>query len=329
VQPESMSLSQPVIQSLQFRGYDPERLREVINGADLDHVILRPTACSANVDQWQSDVLSIARGFYDFPVFVRGQFARGQLCIGMSRGQVEPTWVNGAHLSQSSIQVYAEAAEMTYRAGPSAEWFAITVSRELLQNAALQHIGLELNLPVSGMRNYTIPPSCIDRLIGRIARAQQSIPQSEEDALWHHNQIMRLTVEALAAADPENAETIELRNNRRLEVIRRTDAEIRRLIKNGSRYSSRQLCRALGLSERNLQFHFKESLGMSPKAWFRHLAFNEVRSVLIREPQRPGIVAMIAMDHGFEHLGRFSRDYRKLFGESPSETARRDALRNP
>ncbi|MDF1861102.1 MAG: helix-turn-helix domain-containing protein [Verrucomicrobiales bacterium] len=323
-----MSFSQPVLHRFQFRGYDPDRLREVINGADLDHVILAPTTCSANVDQWQSDALSIARGFYDFPVFVRGQFARGQLCIGMSRGKVEPTWVNGAHLSQSSLQVYAEAAEMTYRAGPSAEWCAITVSRELLQDAALQHLGLELNLPVSGMRNYTLPPSSIDRLISRIASAQQPTSPSKEDPLWHQNQILRLTVEALAAADPENAKTIELRNKRRLEVIHRTDAEIRRLIKNGSGYSSHQLCRALGLSERNLQIHFKESLGMSPKSWFRHLAFNEVRSALIRKPKRPGMVTKIAMDHGFEHLGRFSRDYRKLFGESPSETARKSTLRS-
>ena len=37
----------------------------------------------------------------------------------------------------------------------------------------------------------------------------------------------------------------------------------------------------------------------------------------------PGVVAEVAMSWGFNHLGRFSADYRRSFGESPSDTLRR------
>jgi AraC-like DNA-binding protein len=38
-------------------------------------------------------------------------------------------------------------------------------------------------------------------------------------------------------------------------------------------------------------------------------------------------ISSIAMGWGFTHLGRFSSDYKKLFGETPSETLKRVARR--
>jgi AraC family ethanolamine operon transcriptional activator len=35
------------------------------------------------------------------------------------------------------------------------------------------------------------------------------------------------------------------------------------------------------------------------------------------------MVGQVAGDWGFYHLGQFSRDYRRLFGESPSATLAR------
>lgn len=62
---------------------------------------------------------------------------------------------------------------------------------------------------------------------------------------------------------------------------------------------------------------------MTPKAWFSLLSLNEARNRLLRLPNRPGAVADVAMECGFEHLGRFSESYRNLFNELPSETLRK------
>lgn len=324
-----MSSHFSVTQNFQFLDYDPERLREVVNGADLEHTILTPRNCSGKVSHWHDDKLSIDNGFYSFPVFVRGQFAHRNLCIGISRGREEPTWVNGQHLNENSIQVYAEGTEMLYRAGASTDWAALTVTRETLQTAALHHLGFELELPAVGMRNYTVPSGLVDRLMERILQNSRPLPSLSDDSKQPENRILRLCVEALGSQEPQQAKEIEDRSKYRIEVFRRADFAIRGLVDDGSNYSSSLICNALGVSERNLQLHFQEALGISPKKWFRQIALNRIRSSLIRKKARPGIVAEEAMKYSFEHLGRFSKDYRNLFGESPSQTARRNPERLP
>jgi len=50
---------------------------------------------------------------------------------------------------------------------------------------------------------------------------------------------------------------------------------------------------------------------------------NLVRRALQRADASTATVTQLATDHGFWELGRFSVSYRRLFGESPSETLRR------
>ena len=101
--PSFSPMSAVFAQQFIFRNYDPEQLRAVINGADLEHTIISPRDCSAVVQQFRCKNISIDNGHYSFPVFVRGRFAEGQICVGLSRGQVKPTWVNGHLLSRNSI----------------------------------------------------------------------------------------------------------------------------------------------------------------------------------------------------------------------------------
>jgi AraC-like DNA-binding protein len=79
---------------------------------------------------------------------------------------------------------------------------------------------------------------------------------------------------------------------------------------------------AAGVPGRTLLEHFRRYKGISPMAYLRRARFDQVRQALHRaEPEEN--VTSIAMDLGFSHMGRFSIEYRRRFGESPSETLRR------
>ena len=83
------------------------------------------------------------------------------------------------------------------------------------------------------------------------------------------------------------------------------------------------LCGALGLSRRGVELLFQDSLGIGPSAFLRHQRLHGVRRTLLTNASAPGAVKESALAWGFWHMGHFSREYRALFGESPSMTLSR------
>jgi AraC-like DNA-binding protein len=82
----------------------------------------------------------------------------------------------------------------------------------------------------------------------------------------------------------------------------------------------RDLCRATGASERTLRRAFVEHFGLPPKAYLQQRRLHGVRGELRRAAPSISRVADVANGWGFWHLGQFASDYRRLFGELPSET---------
>jgi AraC-like DNA-binding protein len=80
------------------------------------------------------------------------------------------------------------------------------------------------------------------------------------------------------------------------------------------------LCGELGLSRRGVELMFQESLGIGPNAFIRHQRLHGVRRALRVAPPSAGVVKASALQWGFRHMGHFSKEYRALFGESPSAT---------
>jgi len=83
------------------------------------------------------------------------------------------------------------------------------------------------------------------------------------------------------------------------------------------------LCRAASVSERTLQYAFKDVTGLTPVAYLIRLRLHRVRQALLAAGRGSTTVSAVALDWGFWHLGEFSRAYKECFGELPSETLRR------
>ncbi|MEK6234614.1 MAG: helix-turn-helix domain-containing protein, partial [Planctomycetales bacterium] len=80
------------------------------------------------------------------------------------------------------------------------------------------------------------------------------------------------------------------------------------------------LCSLTDVSERTLRSAFLNVVGLTPNKYLRIIRLNRVRAELQRSSPGLTSVTSAAMRWGFYHLGRFSQDYKRLFGESPSET---------
>jgi adenylate cyclase len=77
-----------------------------------------------------------------------------------------------------------------------------------------------------------------------------------------------------------------------------------------------------GVGERTLYKHFRAFLAVSPLAYWRRLRLAAARGELLKGPHGASVTE-VAARFGFNHFGRFSQQYRRSFGETPSATLRR------
>jgi AraC-like DNA-binding protein len=77
----------------------------------------------------------------------------------------------------------------------------------------------------------------------------------------------------------------------------------------------------LGISLRSLQAGFRQWRETTPSAFLRRVRLQLVRDELLSGKEAN--VTAVALRRGFSHLGRFSAQYRSIFGEDPSLTLRR------
>lgn len=82
-------------------------------------------------------------------------------------------------------------------------------------------------------------------------------------------------------------------------------------------------CKNLYVSQRTLRYAFQECLGMSPMSYLKTQRLKQVHCQLKASDPNQTTVTDIAIQCGFWHMGQFAQDYRKMFGECPSETLRR------
>jgi AraC family ethanolamine operon transcriptional activator len=83
------------------------------------------------------------------------------------------------------------------------------------------------------------------------------------------------------------------------------------------------LCRVAAVSERTLEYAFKEVMGLTPMTYLIRLRLHRVRQALLAASQGSTTVSAEALEWGFWHFGEFSRAYKECFGELPSDTLRR------
>jgi AraC-like DNA-binding protein len=75
-----------------------------------------------------------------------------------------------------------------------------------------------------------------------------------------------------------------------------------------------------GVSIRSLSRAFEKKYGLGPMAFVRHRRLDTCFRILNGSNRETTTVTNVALSHGFDHLGKFAVAYKKVFGESPSET---------
>jgi AraC family transcriptional regulator, ethanolamine operon transcriptional activator len=200
----------------------------------------------------------------------------------------------------------------------------ITVSNALFQQYAALAQRYDLDEAFLH-RNIVVPP--VDRFSPLSAYLRQLFqPVADLNRIWCHTpqaatlleqDLMLLLIDALPP--PKQGETP--RSYRRAELVATAKTYIMDHLDQPLTLS--QICQAVCTSQRSLQYGFQEMLGMGPMAFVKVQRLHGIRRALLYTDPKTETVAHIAHQWGFLSLGHFSRDYKQLFGESPSQTLQR------
>jgi AraC-like DNA-binding protein/tetratricopeptide (TPR) repeat protein len=93
----------------------------------------------------------------------------------------------------------------------------------------------------------------------------------------------------------------------------------------GRDWSLLELAAVAGVSGRTVQRLFRTFLGKTPGAALRDIRFERARRELL-QGQPDAKVTDVALRCGFPHFGRFSVEYRRRYGETPSQTLKRQSV---
>jgi AraC-like DNA-binding protein/tetratricopeptide (TPR) repeat protein len=93
----------------------------------------------------------------------------------------------------------------------------------------------------------------------------------------------------------------------------------------GHDWSVTDLADAAGVSSRTLQRQFRIFLGKTPHAALRDIRFEYARRELLQGSPSAKIME-VALRSGLPHCGRFSIEYRRRYGETPSQTLKRQSV---
>jgi AraC-like DNA-binding protein len=161
----------------------------------------------------------------------------------------------------------------------------------------------------------------------QIADAAEKTPEVFNDNRWARYgaqaEFMDSLLATIESCDPQEHIDTDKKGKNYSEIVRKCEDLTLNL--DGRRPYLSELCEAANVSERTLQYAFRDIIGMSPLTYLHRLRLHRARDELRQSEKESTTVTDIALNWGFWHFGEFSRAYKNCFGEAPSSTLKRQS----
>lgn len=198
----------------------------------------------------------------------------------------------------------------------------LRIDRQELEQICSRHLGHRLRQPLEFAPEFDWQRSSSWlHTLEYLTQLQRNSPESLNQRLISH-QLVELVINTLLTQQPSNYSTelnapqarLAPRHVRRVEEYIEAHAE--------ETLSPSRLAEIAGVSVRTLHAGFKDFRQMSPMEFLRSVRMQRVHNALMQQDNMHSVTET-AMQWGFSHMGRFSQEYQRIFGEKPSETRRR------
>lgn len=231
--------------------------------------------------------------------------------------------VNGQDLGPHRALLYGKGSDFEMLCGPS-ELIGISVVPELLAEEERDFIPACAAKLAGGVRE--VPPA-LEATLRRAATDALTLLYKPEETgdcaalrAFLRNALLRVVL-PIALLPRVDEPSVRRRARTHERVVLAATREIAANLTQP--LSIDELSHRVGVSRRNLFYAFETMLDESPRRYLQTMRLNAVRRAIKRADRGGDGIADVAWAWGFAHASRFAADYKRLFGELPSQTARR------
>lgn len=297
---------------------DVDELNHAISGSNLELLQLKTGSFQGTLGHMSLGGLSIDQGSLVSPVRARGTLDPERFGLSVFHGRSRGIW-NGHPVDSSRVLYFNPGGELDgHTAAGAYGWTSLIIPSDWIESIArtARHLeGLQMRSACRTFRPKA--PQLADLWL-----AVSEIMAFEVNGLGNAGQAkwlianLRNALGAMLSADDGQQPKVLTRNLCRFDVARRAERYMRERIAEPICVDDVSI--AVHVSRRYLDYIFAGAFGTSPARYLRLLRLHEVR----RRLRKPGTTTVTreALTLGFNHLSLFSVQYKKTFGESPSET---------
>lgn len=233
---------------------------------------------------------------------------------------MEPTkrryWVRRHEVDDGMAWVFPAGSELRSVSAPCFQVHTLSVSEEQIERLAA---ALEINLQPPSKRPevFPIPAEILSTVRNYLHQIRDGSNRFPIDPF---HEVLQLLVPQWLQPN--------LDEHKRPTNLRARDVAVRRFIDiidchHPESVTNNVLLSECRVSERTLQYAIRERFDVTPHEFIKSMRLAKVRSALRHAENDEITVKEIAERSGVWHLGRFAADYRKAFGELPSQTLAR------
>ena len=297
--------------------WDLERIHELTQGWDTELSQLKRGQLKVDMQMFSTPHIQFSKMHYSNALLIKGSQPPGTVILSLIRTN-KPVYSQNQTVEPYELVVVREGEEVDYIASGENEVLSLAIEKGFFERNFLLYLGIDFK-EIEGQKRLLLKKESVDHFIDAmqkwISYFQTHDPM--KISLEHYYTIEQTILEQLfsliilqeGSAKRERFDLAKVR-----EIIHENVDNI---------YTIGDLLNQTNVSARTLQHHFRKKFNLTPKQYLQSLRLNAVRRELtITTPQRDA-VSEAALKYGFFNASHFAAEYKKMFGETPSQTLHR------
>jgi len=267
--------------------------------------------------------ISLFRETSNQKVRQHGAGPKGTITFGIPLNLVSPINFSGGAVTTESLIVVRDAEEFMMHSPEEMDLVGVTVPLDGI--AICPELEKWIKVAQPARRNALLAPSPAVHRAGRqfmtMLEALGSEPRpTSDDELeqWMADQVLGVIDGLFSAGLPSITPGLSRRCQH--DIVERSCKLV--LAAGEEPVTVATLCERFKVSRRTIQNSFREITGMAPLEYLRAIRLSAVRKLLQTTRARDLDVVDAASRWNFLHRGNFACDYKRQFGELPSQTPR-------